>query len=751
MIELLLFRKKIIYTILSRVGDLVKRKFIFIIPFILYLIFISNVKATVDGGGAATGGGGTSNTGNWCVNASDTCSGIRITITNGSRNENNKESKCSFELDRNALKKAGFDNHEKWWNDRVSLNSTYLYDFLNIPYGEKTGDYSKLRDLISGCNISDGDYIYIEPFASQNNKKKTLHDILISGVGKDGSIYKSLANAAATGKKVGSYDSVNKSCDYGDVIKYCGVRKYGGSGYGVLELRASDLIQSNTMKVTKLVNGKPQNGVTFKLVSRKDNSTQVKTTNINGVVEFQIFKDTTYNLYEVITRGYVASEALLEYEETFGGGSENRKKPTGIDGGNPYWTIMSTYVDRNIKIINKATCQAMFEQLSNKNDMQQRIKLYNSMLEEGKNFTNILNLNITNASQACSAAVCNIETCSGCLSSSVGYNTEFNSRNLSCYNEIRDGLYCFNSFELSNSLNSNIFSINQGGVLLKNVSITGALTTSCYGGYANSTFRYSDYIKELKIENAPNSKKLSTGDIIRSTSFKDNLFTTKLTTNYNLPSVYASILSGKASYEDCDNRRFLGYGIITKFIEENGTFNGTFSSKLKIDNKKFNVNADTLKGDCTYYSTPELIDNGGLNLEFRIIDTGNPFPGKSGSNNRKVGLNWCDEDNCTQDNNTLITKYIKDANNSYNKNKEAQPKYKITLSSSDIKVIKEYNKKAEAYGGYDDNTLNCNDENNCSSTFIEGLKSGILKYYVDGNRNSEEYIGNMLNRLIINK
>ena len=431
-------------------------------------------------------------------------------------------------------------------------------------------------------------------------------------------------------------------------------------------------------------------------------------------------------------------------------GSKNycsdKSKRTGDNGLGVGYVTISNKIDKPC-----SGCSCDFDKLSNKNDMNARISLYRKYKDKGEDYNQLLNLNMQTSSTACQYKSCNNETCSGCLSSSVGYNTEFNSRNLSCYNEIRDGLYCFNSFELSNSLNSNIFSINQGGVLLKNVSITGALTTSCYGGYANSTFRYRDYIKELKIENAPNSKKLSTGDIIRSTSFKDNLFTTKLTTNYNLPSVYASILSGKASYEDCDNCRFLGYGIITKFIEENGTFNGTFSSKLKIDNKKFNVNADTLKGDCTYYSTPELIDNGGLNLEFRIIDTGNPFPGKSGSNNRKVGLNWCDEDNCTQDNNTLITKYIKDANNSYNKNKEAQPKYKITLSSSDIKVIKEYNKKAEAYGGYDDNTLNCNDENNCSSTFIEGLKSGILKYYVDGNRNSEEYIGNMLNRLIINK
>lgn len=728
-----------------------KKNFILIIPLILCLLFISDVDAVVNGGGASTGGGGTTGTGSWCVNGLPTCSGIRITIT---KSERTSESyKCRFELDRTALNNAGFTNHESWWKDGYYLDSTYLYKFLNIPYGTQSGTYQKLIDLIEDnrCSISNDDYIYIEPFATQSGSRKTLHQAIISGndLSKDGSIYRSLANAAATGKKVGSYDSVSESCGvFGS--SHCGVKQYGGNGYGVLELKASDLMQSNTMKVTKLVNGHTQSGVTFKLVNVSNNETVVLVTDINGQVSFTMSSSTTYNLYEVITNGYSANEARLEYEETFGGGSGNRRAPTGYDkDGNPYWHITSTYVDRDIKIINKTTCQGMFEQY--KNTMQGRIELYEMMLQEGKNFTNILNLDITDASQACSAATCTIDICEGCLSSTVGYNTEFNSRNLSCYNEVRDGLYCFNSFELSNSLSSNSFSINQGGVLLKDVSITGVLTTSCYGGYANSTFNYSDYIKELNIENASNSKKLSTGKITSSETSKDNLYTTKLTTNYKLPSVYASILSGKASYNKCDNCRFLGYGIITKFIEENGTFNGTFSSKLKIDKGKFNVNNGTLSGDCTYYSNPELIDSGGLNLEFRIIDTENPFPGKSGNNNRKVGLNWCDGDNCTQDNNSLITTYIKDANNSYNKNKVASPKYKITLSSADIEVIKKYNKKAENYGGYDDNTLSCKSENNCSSTFIEGLKSGILKYSINGNKNSEEYIGNMLNKITINK
>lgn len=439
---------------------------------------------------------------------------------------------------------------------------------------------------------------------------------------------------------------------------------------------------------------------------------------------------------EIINYYVCGSKSYCAYEN----------KRTGNNGLGVGYVTISSKID---KPCNGCSCD--FDNLSNKNDMSARISLYRKYKDKGEDYNQLLNLNMQTSSTACQYKSCNIEICSGCLSSTVGYNTEFNSRNLSCYNEVRDGLYCFNSFELSNSLSSNSFSINQGGVLLKDVSITGVLTTSCYGGYANSPFNYSDYIKALNIENVSNSKKLSTGNITKSETSKDNLYTTKLTTNYKLPSVYASILSGKASYNKCDNCRFLGYGIITKFIEENGTFNGTFSSKLKIDKGKFNVNTGTLSGDCTYYSNPELIDSGGLNLEFRIIDTENPFPGKSGNNNRKVGLNWCDGDNCTQDNNSLINTYIKDANNSYNKNKVASPKYKITLSSADIEVIKKYNKKAENYGGYDDNTLNCDSEYNCSSTFIEGLKSGILKYYINGNKNSEEYIGNMLNKIIINK
>lgn len=744
-----------------------KKNFILIIPLILCLLFISNVGAAVDGGGASTGGGATTGTGSWCVNSDPTCSGIRITITEGKRTS--ESYKCRFELDRTDFndQKVGFTDHELWWKDGSNLNSTYLYKFLNIPYGTQSGTYKKLIDLIKGnrCSISNDDYIYIEPFAKQSGSRKTLHQALIQGVnGNDGSIYRSLANAAATGKEVGSYDSVSESCGvFGS--SHCGVNQYGGKGYGVLELKASDLMQSNTMKVTKLVNGHTQSGVTFKLVNVSNNETIVRVTDINGQVSFTMSSSTTYNLYEVITNGYSAKEARLEYEETFGGSSGNRRAPDGYDeDGNPYWHITSTYVDRDIKIINKTTCQGMFEQY--KNTMQGRIKLYEMMLLEGKNFTNILNLDITDASQACSAATCTIDICEGCLSSTVGYNTEFNSRNLSCYNEVRNGFYCFNSFELSNSLSSNNFSINQGGVLLKGVSITGTLTTSCYVGVnkqadyiKNLNILYNNYIENLNIkpekeesiviESQPLTSSIKGGP--DNSTCKDNICTTKLIANYKLPSVYASILSGEASYNACDNCRFLGYGIITKFIEDNGTFNGTFTSKLKINKGKFNVNTDTLSGDCTYYSNPELIDSGGLNLEFRIIDTENPFPGKSGNNNRKVGLNWCDGDNCTQDNNSLINTYIKDANNSYNKNKVASPKYKITLSSADIEVIKKYNKKAENYGGYDDNTLNCDSEYNCSSTFIEGLKSGILKYCINGNKNSEEYIGNMLNKIIINK
>lgn len=397
-------------------------------------------------------------------------------------------------------------------------------------------------------------------------------------------------------------------------------------------------------------------------------------------------------------------------------------------------------------VISCTGCSCEFDQLANKNDMSKRIELYKNFLSKGKKYNQLLNLDNQSGTTACRNVECNISTCSSCLSNSIGNADNFNSRNLSCYNEIIDGKYCYNSFNLSNNLSSNDFIINQGGVLFKNKLLTGTLVTKCYGDYANNNLNnYKNYITGLSVK----EQNLSlNGDSVYKSN-KDSIFTTTVRVKYKFPDVYVSTLDGKIFSDACANCTFLGNGIITKFIEEN---NPSFNFSLHVNKSKFGLNNDTFTGSCNYKTNQELLNSEKINLAFRLIDVSHPFPGKSGKDKRKVGLNWCDGDNCSQKNNLLIKTYIKDANNSYNKNK-APAKYTIRLDSQDIRTIRAYNEIAQLHGGYEDNTLICNGDD-CTSTFLDGLKSSnTLKYYVNGNNSSSSTtsVGNMHNHLIINK
>ena len=104
-----------------------------------------------------------------------------------------------------------------------------------------------------------------------------------------------------------------------------------------------------------------------------------------------------------------------------------------------------------------------------------------------------------------------------------------------------------------------------------------------------------------------------------------------------------------------------------------------------------------------------------LNLSFRQISKSNPFPGKSGSG-RKVGANWCDGDNCNNDNKT-VKETITDKNDSYNSTGDG-PKYIINLNSKTIQEIKE-KYKGQAY---DDFGENCDTpDGTCASDFIKWM------------------------------
>ena len=224
-------------------------------------------------------------------------------------------------------------------------------------------------------------------------------------------------------------------------------------------------------------------------------------------------------------------------------------------------------------------------------------------------------------------------------------------------------------------------------------------------------------------------------------------------------------------------------------------FGFTLNYKINNETKELSVT----KKICNYKLIPELIQRTSLNAEFRVIDTKNPFPGKSGNNDRMIGSNWRHYVDLEVDKNlfrfdlnkngnidvaeqklifrllggndvpelsgidysdlnlsktsqyafrasgnleeTEIQKYIKDAPNSYGRKGDGttvNAKYTITLTPSDIKEIRKYN-KTHKYDDwlntctwlddkyYDDQSLPETDKNyNCKNKmdFIKNLSDG---------------------------
>lgn len=214
------------------------------------------------------------------------------------------------------------------------------------------------------------------------------------------------------------------------------------------------------------------------------------------------------------------------------------------------------------------------------------------------------------------------------------------------------------------------------------------------------------------------------------------------------------------------------YGIPTAINKKIDCSNSEKGCGVKLDVK---VYKNTLEANdyCYYEADPILVEEE-LNLDFRVIDTTNPFPGNSGEG-REAGVNWCAEDetyvtadvtgdgiidfddatgfqsihgayysdqalailrhrlnlekldfvddefkvkmpDCNVDN-VLIRNEIINSQNSYSTN---QPIFSITLNSQDIRTIRDYNENEEH--PYDDFNLKCDSEGNeCKSEFINQI------------------------------
>ncbi|MGE5455841.1 MAG: hypothetical protein ACM3O4_01870 [Ignavibacteriales bacterium] len=126
------------------------------------------------------------------------------------------------------------------------------------------------------------------------------------------------------------------------------------------------------------------------------------------------------------------------------------------------------------------------------------------------------------------------------------------------------------------------------------------------------------------------------------------------------------------------------------------------------------------KYECQYRVVNQIVcpvgqtcDYVGLSVVYRPIQLDDPFPGLSGSG-RTPGSNW--------NNSSTISEYIIN-NRDVSANRvyyDRDPLYKITLTPSIIKSIREYNKKqSQLYNGYSDFQMNClSNGTRCLSGFI---------------------------------
>ncbi len=353
--------------------------------------------------------------------------------------------------------------------------------------------------------------------------------------------------------------------------------------------------------------------------------------------------------------------------------------PSGYVKDSTCYTISKG--QKSINIVNKTECEYDFDKYGQ--TMSGRISLY---LNKYNSYNNLLNFNIKDGTQACTAnTTCNKSVSKGCLSaySSLG---SFSELDLSCYSETItfDGKigFCGTQFKLSNTYESSLGStidfdafVNYGkykaGQMIINKSLgnnllsTGELTKKCYVypelkidfsagttqtnwiNHSGSSYvtneqnsSYSSYVGNYTLNNRIISPELSSSSW--ETYSKNGYYelTKTYTANYNAQAIYAENGSGILHYSPCDNCKLLGYGYAAP-LNAQGKKTIPFEIDLsKLKKGKINNLVENSKGTCIYSSEKIITTpNDELNLLYRIIDTSSPFPGRFATG-RTVGWNW---------------------------------------------------------------------------------------------------------------
>ena len=314
---------------------------------------------------------------------------------------------------------------------------------------------------------------------------------------------------------------------------------------------------------------------------------------------------------------------------------------------------------------------------------------------------------------------------SGCLSAN-SVDVNFNEKNLSCFDSyISDSSgnyvgFCKKEVNIINSLGVNKFYSTSGKFLIKyvvednniyyysledaatkklklkkstnNLLATAIHEETCYlVGDGSKTFSSADIEMSFGDNNAdgvPDNLSKTKGFDKKYGPYKVNnlnLIIYQEGYYFQLKDSYYKKITGKNTNETFATDKITG--IVSPFNKQSGTI--PFS--MKYDGKTYS------SAECSYETFEEIIDpkipKEKLKLEFRTIDTTNPFIGKNVSC-RNTNSNWCDGSDCSCKND-IVKNTIQKSVNSYGMKNgvKREPIYKITLTPNDIKKIRKYNQE----------------------------------------------------------
>ena len=394
--------------------------------------------------------------------------------------------------------------------------------------------------------------------------------------------------------------------------------------------------------------------------------------------------------------------------------------------------------DKSITTVKQA-CNNRIANASNSN----KIEYYKQYKTKSYDWRKILNFN----NSSCDTFTTKYNANRSCNNINVKVNeNEFNENNLSGYQEYTKinntwDAYCTVEYNYLNNLPTNN-SFYAGRIIfqdLENLGI-GYIQKRCYAfdtgiSVGDINWSFSDYfdvgsyVKGISILNQRLDENKSELIRIHSTN---NEFIYRYNLEYfkiNLIENISGLAVNRCNDGECSQVR----GLITKFETDSNNENNyttSFTPNIELTGNYNDQNTNSIQESnyCSYTFDKQMIKDNKPNLEFRIIDTRNPFPGKTGEG-RIIGSNWCDgEGTCTSvgienyNNLTTIQNNIINRTNSNGINgngDKVSPKYIINLNYNSIKDIREYNNNHD----YSNFSQVCDSEQKCGSRFLRDIKN----------------------------